>query len=168
MVVEVSDGVRTKPVHRRLFVLPLVAACAMLAGVTACDRVTETQLEPQAVRLLGEAGDPLVILIGVTWTREGWCSGQFTVTATETPTEVHVGNVISREREGGFCAGLGTADNMAWATVSLTSPLGDRPVIRDSDGARLPRSTLSGPSPFPSRGSSPTGLGQGGQDIRSL
>src|SRR5262245_20021238 len=121
-----------------LLLLRLVAVGALLAGMTACVRVTETQLEPQAVLLLGEHGDPLVIMIGVTWTKDGWCSGQFTVTATETATEVHVGTVTSREYKGGACAGLGTLNNMAWADVHLASPLGDRVVIRDSDGAHLP------------------------------
>ena len=86
----------------------------------------------------GEGGDPLVIMIGVKWTKDGWCSGQFTVQATETPTEVHVGHVTSREHSKGMCAGLGTADNTAWAYVQLAAPLGDRVVIRDSDGAPLP------------------------------
>ncbi len=131
--------------RRCLLLLHLVAACTVLTGVTACDagpfaadRMTETQLEPQAARVLGEAGDPLVIMIGVTWTKEGWCSGQFTVQATETPTEIHVGNVTSREDRHGDCAGIGAADNMAWAELRLASPLGDRVVVRDSDGARLP------------------------------
>ncbi len=128
----------------RLLLTHVAVACVMLA-VTACDlgalapdHVTVTRLEPQSVRLPGEGGDPLVILIGVTWTKEGWCSGQFTVEATETPTEVRVGYVTSREHSKGWCAGLGTADSTAWADVQLVSPLGDRVVIRDSDGARLP------------------------------
>jgi hypothetical protein len=74
----------------------------------------------------------------VRWTKEGWCIGQFTVQATETPTEVRVGTVTSREYPDGSCAGVGTADNMAGAELRLASPLGDRIVIRESDGARLP------------------------------
>lgn len=130
---------------RRWLLLHLVAAFAVLAGVTACDlgrfapdRVIETQLEPQFVGLPGEGGDPLVIYVVVTWTKEGWCSGQFTVQAIETPTEVRVGKVTSREYPGGSCAGVGTVDNMAGAELRLASPLGDRVVVRDSDGARLP------------------------------
>ena len=94
------------------------------------------------MRLLGESGDPLVILIGVRWTKDGWCSGQFTVRATETPTEIRVSNVTSHEYHYGICAGLGTADNMAWAEVRLTTPLGNRAVVRDSDGTRLPVSVF--------------------------
>ncbi len=106
--------------------LHLVAACAALAGVTACDlggfvpdRVTVTQLEPQAVGPSGGGGDPLVIWIVVRWTKDGWCSGQFTVQATETPTQVRVGVVTSREHHGGACAGVGTVDNMAGAELRL-------------------------------------------------
>ncbi len=131
--------------RRCLLLLHLVTACAVFAGVTACDlgefapdRVIVTQLEPQSVGLSGEGGDPLVIYIVVTWTKEGWCSGQFTVQATESLTEVRVGKVTSREYPGGSCAGVGTVDNMAGASLRLASPLGDRVVVRDSDGARLP------------------------------
>jgi hypothetical protein len=124
--------------------LHLAAACALLAGVAACsvgpfaDHVTVTQLKPQSYSTLGEGGDPLVLVISVTWTKDGYCSGQFTVEATETRTEVRVGSVVSREHSKGDCAGLGTVDNTASAALHLASPLGDRAVIRDSDGARLP------------------------------
>jgi hypothetical protein len=104
--------------------------------------VTVTELQPQAVRLLGEGGDPLVILIGVHWTKDGWCSGQFTVQATEYPTEIRVSNVTSREYHFGDCADLGTAEGMAWADVHLSAPLGERAVVRDSDGTRLPVSVF--------------------------
>lgn len=118
-------------------------ACLLAVGVSAChgqlfDRVTVTELEPQQVRLLGEGGDPLVIAIGVHWPKEGYCSGQFTVRASETATEVRVDNVISREHSKGLCDGLGTADQTAWADRTLAAPLGDREVVRASDGARLP------------------------------
>lgn len=123
------------------WLLHLLAACAMLAGVAACsDHVTVTQLEPQSYRMLGEGGDPLVILIGVTWTKDGYCPGQFRVEGTETTTEVRVGYVTSREHSRGACAGVGTVNSTAWADLHLTSPLGDRAVIRDSDGARLEES----------------------------
>ncbi len=107
-------------------------------GPLAALGMTKTELQPQAVRLSGTGGDPLVILIAVPWTKDGYCTGQFTVHATETATEVHVGNVTSREYHRGECAGVGTDNNMAWVDVRLDSPLGSRVVIRDSDGARLP------------------------------
>jgi hypothetical protein len=77
-------------------------------------------------------------MVGVLWSKDGYCSGQFTVDGTETATEIRVGTVVSREHSGGTCSGLGTMDNMAWAELRLASPLGDRVVVRDSDGARLP------------------------------
>jgi hypothetical protein len=104
--------------------------------------LTELELQPQSAARLGEGGDPLIIMIGVRWTKEGWCSGQFTVHGTETATEVHVSNVISREYRYGSCAGLGTLNNMAWADLRLSAPLGNRVVIRNSDGARLPVATF--------------------------
>jgi hypothetical protein len=134
----------------RLILLYLVAAAGVLTlvaaglvasfttGLLPLDHVTVTRLEPQAVGAFNPGADPLDLTIGVTWTKDGWCSGQFTVQATETPTEVHVGSVTSYEHTTGYCAGLGTVDQMAWAYTRLNAPLGDRAVIRDSDGARLP------------------------------
>jgi hypothetical protein len=101
-------------------------------------QVTETQLQPQAVHLLGDGGDPLVVMVGVTWTKDGYCSGQFTVQATESATEIRIGAVTSREYRYGSCAGLGTEANMAWAPLRLTSPPGQRAFVRASDGAHLP------------------------------
>ena len=123
-------------------VLGCVAAGYRGRGPLSTLGVTESELLPQAVRLLGEGGDPLVILIGVHWTKDGWCLGQFTVQATETPAEIRVSNVTSREFHYGMCDGVGTADNMAWAEVRLSTPLGNRAVVRDSGGARLPVSVF--------------------------
>jgi hypothetical protein len=116
----------------------LVAAGFLGFGPVARDGVTETQHQPQVVKLLGEGGDPLVVMIGVTWTKDGYCSGQFEVQATETPTEIRVGTVLSREYANGDCAGIGTDDTFAWAELRLTSPLGERAVVRDSDSSLLP------------------------------
>jgi hypothetical protein len=49
-----------------------------------------------------------------------------------------VGTVVSRHRDGMECLGLGTADNLASVGLQLTAPLGDRAVIRASDGVALP------------------------------
>jgi hypothetical protein len=128
-------------------VLVGVAACIALGLATAGYvglgplsrlRMTETQLQPQAVHLLGAPGDPLIAMVGVTWTKEGYCSGQFRVQATESLTEVRIGAVTSREYRYGTCAGLGTVDNIAWAELRLTSPPGQRVFVRASDGVRLP------------------------------
>jgi hypothetical protein len=124
---------------RRL--LALIIVLIGLSSVAGCDRVTTTELTPKSYGLVGEGGDPLVLMIGVTWTKDGWCSGQFVVHATETATDVRVSNVISEEHSNGNCAGLGTADQTAWASVQLKAPLGDRAVIRASDGVRLPQKT---------------------------
>ncbi|BCJ74808.1 hypothetical protein CS0771_43520 [Catellatospora sp. IY07-71] len=102
-------------------------------------RLVETRgHQPQAVRLPGEHDAPRVITIGVTWPDNGYCSGQLTASAIETATEVRVQDVVSREYVGGACAGLGTMDGMAWDELQLAEPLGERVVVRDSDGVRLP------------------------------
>ncbi len=123
-------------------VVGVVAVCAVGAFRLGMwpfgPRLIETQHQPQAVRLLGEGGDPLVISVGVTWPDDGYCSGQLTASATETATEVRLHDVVSREYVGGSCAGLGTSDGMAWETLQLAQPLGERVVVRDADGVRLP------------------------------
>jgi hypothetical protein len=111
----------------------IAVACVLLAGLWACyallfdhttvidlqpDHVTVTELQPARVQVGGH-GD-LVIHIGVHWPKDGWCSGQFTVTATETATQVRVDNVISREYGNVPCAGLGTVDQTVW--VGSPSP----------------------------------------------
>ena len=101
-----------------------------------------TEHQPQAYGLLGEGGDPRVIVIKFRWTKDGSCSGQFAVRATETPTEVRVSNVTSLDHYYLACAGTGTVNNMASAELHLTGPLGDRAVVRDSDGTRLPLSVF--------------------------
>jgi len=59
--------------------------------------VTVAEVAPQAFARLGEGGDPLVIAILFPWSGDGFCSGQFSVSAIETPEEVRVSDVISRE-----------------------------------------------------------------------
>lgn len=121
-------------------VVGVLATCAVLAyrqGMFG-PRLIETRHQPQVVRLLGEGGDPLVISVGVTWPDDGYCSGQLTASATETATEVRLHEVVSREYVGGSCAGIGTSDGMAWDSLQLAEPLGERAVVRDGDGARLP------------------------------
>ena len=65
-------------------------------GPFAAPGVVETRHEPEVIRELGEGGDPLVIMVGFAWPEDGYCSGQFHVSAVETATEVRVGPVISR------------------------------------------------------------------------
>ena len=99
--------------------------------------VTVTYVTPQGFAPLGEGGDPQVIVILFRWPGDGFCWGQFSVSAIETAEEVRVRDVISREYRGGSCAGIGTADGMAGADLTLAAPLGQRKVVRASDGATL-------------------------------
>jgi hypothetical protein len=126
-------------------VVVTAGACLVFAGwhgngpFAALKVDEETRHQPEVVLTLGEGGDPLVVMIGFAWFEEGYCSGQFHVSATETPTEVRVGTVIGRIlNRYGSCAGLGTSNNRAWAELRLETPLGNRRVVRDSDGAVLP------------------------------
>ncbi|GAB2577445.1 hypothetical protein Aab01nite_11680 [Paractinoplanes abujensis] len=113
----------------------VAAALVVVAGPRLL--TTETRIEPQVVRLLGSGGDPLVLMVGFRWIEEGFCDGQFTVEAVETTTTVTIGTVVSRERDGMMCAGLGTVDEMAWVDVNLRAPLGTRSAVRSSDGVTL-------------------------------
>lgn len=118
-----------------------------LAFVAYCGDAGPEQLRhrPVAVRQLGEGGDPLVIMIGIEWAHDGWCSGQLSVTATETPAEVRVDDVVDRPPHGdGGCAGLGTINSRAWVDLTLSAPLGTRAVVRASDGVVLPEVPLGG------------------------
>jgi hypothetical protein len=140
----------------RRWVIPVaVTATVVVLGVVAAGyfgygplgrlSMTQTEHDPVAVRFLGEGGESDVILVGIAWTKDGYCSGQFSVAVTETPTEVRVGRVVSREYRNGTCAGLGTEDNTAWVDVILAAPLGGRRVIRASDGLWLPVRQPNGP-----------------------
>ena len=99
---------------------------------------TDVSILPQFVSPVGEDGNPLNVLVGFTWTQNGYCTGQFHVKVSETTTQVRVGAVISRTYSRGTCAGMGTDGKWAWAPLTLASPIGSRLVVRDSDGVALP------------------------------
>jgi hypothetical protein len=131
--------------RRRLVALTL--GVIVLAGAVAIylnrddlrfGRPTDVSIQPRFVSPIGDGGNPLVVLVGFTWTEKGYCSGQFHVKANESPAEVTVGDVISRTYSRGACAGLGTDGKLAWAEMTLASPIGRRIVVRSSDGAALP------------------------------
>ena len=116
----------------------LVAGC-LGAGPLSVIGVDERRVEPRSVALLGQGGDPLVVMVRFPWPGDGFCSGQFHVDAVETATQVRIGTVVSRvTRWGGSCAGLGTVDGMAAAELRLSAPLGLREVVRARDGDPLP------------------------------
>ena len=117
-----------------------VAVVAAAAGYFGRDTdPPETRHRPVAIRLLGQGGDPLVIMVGIEWHSDGWCSGQLTVTAAETSTEVRVFDVVdSTPPRGGECAGLGSDGRMAWVDLTMSAPLGARTAVRAADGYVLP------------------------------
>src|SRR5260370_20650765 len=98
----------------------------------------DTSIRPESLSA-GGFGDTTDYRVFFTWTEDGYCVGQFHVTATETATQVRVGPVISRRYlYGGICAGVGTVENVASVGLNLTSALGKPAVVRASDGAPLP------------------------------
>ncbi|MGA7912645.1 MAG: hypothetical protein WCC30_14030 [Candidatus Dormiibacterota bacterium] len=125
--------------------IPFVIAALLIVGVPGAlvvgilwyqrSGVMETALQPQVVRL---GADPRAISVGVTWTEEGWCLGDFQARATETSSEVRVAMIHRQFTHGGACAGVGTTYNTAWADVTLNAPVGTRAVVRSSDGTQLP------------------------------
>lgn len=99
------------------------------------------ELTPTSVALLGEGGDPNVVMVVFPWAERDFCPGQFKVTAAETPTLVTVSQVSNREpsiRLVGGCAGVGSDGVSASVELRLAGPLGDREVVRAVDGQQLP------------------------------
>ena len=99
--------------------------------------VTVTHVSAEGIGDLGPSGDPLALVVLFRWPHDGFCAGQFTVSTKETDSQVRVGEVTSVEHSSGSCAGLGTLNGWAGATVTLKKPLGQRSVVRDSDGQPL-------------------------------
>ena len=102
-----------------------------------------THVVPTGVTVQSAPADPLTVYVAFPWPHQGVCSGQFRVSATESASEVRVSDVTSVEYRGGACAGLGTDGVTASALLSLRAPLGDRAVVRASDGQALPVRTAS-------------------------
>lgn len=129
-------------IKRRPWVIALAGLVVVAAVYFGGRQLTrpqfiETSIQPEIVSPLAN-GSPRDFNVGFTWRESGWCVGEFRVSATESATQVRVGPVIDRVASGGACAGVGTVGNMAWAPLTLGSPLGKRLVVRDSDGAPLP------------------------------
>jgi len=140
--------------RRRRVVAPVLAAGLVVTGALAFAgyngagplasklEVSVSEVTPVAFAEPRPGGDPLVISVLIPWSEDGYCSGQFTVSAIQTDQEVRVSPVTSRVLRGvAGCAGLGTVKGMATAELTLEYPLGQRRVIRASDGTPLPRDT---------------------------
>lgn len=115
----------------------VVLVCLGCLGLGPLWAIGATGIEPESVGLLGQGGDPRVVVIGFPWDEEGFCTGTFRVDVSETATEVRVGTVRAERWHIGACAGLGTVDGHAAVEARLAAPLGDRRAIRASDGAQL-------------------------------
>ncbi len=136
----VREGTRRRAVGLVVAVVAVVAigAALLLTGILKPN--LHRDLTPTSVAELGEGGDPLTLVVLFPWPEEGFCSGQFRVTAQETSSTVTISQVhdtdplFSLHRD---CGGIGVRDGLASAEVTLQAPLGDRPVGRAVDGARL-------------------------------
>lgn len=100
--------------------------------------VKEQSIPPLFVTPVGADGDLMNVEVGFPWQEQGFCVGQFRVKATESASQVRVGDVVSRIDTGGACAGIGTNGRWATAPLALRAPIGDRQVVRDKDGTPLP------------------------------
>lgn len=99
----------------------------------------ETRWMPVAVAAGDGGDDARMMTVEFPWPHDGYCSGQFTVNVTETPTEVRVGQVVSQEpNRGQACGGIGTNGTFAVTFVRLAIPLGGRAVVRAGDSQPLP------------------------------
>jgi hypothetical protein len=142
-----SDGPMPMSMRRRRLQalgaagLAVAAVAALVYIGVSCNSVSESVLQPLAV-LQNPGVDPRTVEVGVAWTQEGWCLGEFHVQASENPSEVKVDAVIDRLSANANCAGVGAVNNVAWAELHLEAPLGTRPVVR-RDGTTLPYWTSS-------------------------
>ena len=102
-----------------------------------------THVVPTGVTVQSAPTDPLTVYVTFPWPHQGICSGQFRVSATESGSEVRVSDVTSVEYRSGTCAGLGTNGVTAIVPLGLRAPVGDRGVVRASDGQPLPVHTSS-------------------------
>ena len=114
-----------------------------MAGGAACTNnsavsISDVTLQALAVWLLPAGNDPKAVWVAVEWNESGWCVGQFRESTKETTTTVVFGPVISHLDPNLACAGVGTANNTAFAELTLREPLGDRTPVRGSDQAVLP------------------------------
>ena len=138
---------RRHVVRRMIVVVSAVAGAAVLVlallawsgnGPFAAEP-RELTFMPLEVHTLGEAGDPLLVEVIFPWTNNEFCSGQFTVSARESGSEILVSQVKGFEVPPDVpCAGLGSDGRVAGAYLTLSAPLGDRVVTRAVDGAALP------------------------------
>jgi len=97
-------------------------------------------LRPVSAKTGGAYMDPNVLFVGFPWAEDEFCEGSFEVSAVETPTRVTVSEVtrfvslaLVQSR-----ACVGHMGDTGYATVDLAQPLGDREVVRASDGQSLP------------------------------
>lgn len=98
--------------------------------------VKEQSIAPMFVTPAGANGDLTNVDVGFRWHEQGYCVGQFHVKATETFSQIRIGEVVSRR--GGNCAGIGSNGRWATAPLALRAPVGDREVIRERSGSPLP------------------------------
>jgi hypothetical protein len=99
----------------------------------------ETAIKPDAI--FGQP-DATVLTVRFPIQLDGWCLGRFTISVNETPERVSVGDVIDHGSPAGACKGIGSPDGMhASVDVTLRSPVGQRAIVRASDGVVLPLST---------------------------
>lgn len=100
--------IRSVLVAAVLIPVAVVLVCLGSLGLGPLWAIGATGIEPESVALLGQSGDPQVIVIGFPWNKDGFCTSTFHVDVSETATEIRVGTVHAQRWQIGACAGLGT------------------------------------------------------------
>jgi hypothetical protein len=100
--------------------------------------VSEQSIKPEFISPIGLDGSLVNVYVGFPWAEQGYCVGQFQVSASETSAQISVGAVISRTYRQGICADVGSNGRWTTAPLSLKAPIGKRAVVRRSDGVALP------------------------------
>jgi len=116
-----------------------VAELAAGGGTAPAD----VRIRPERVETLGPVGDPQTVTVWFPYTDDNsFCSNQFVVTATETDTEVRIGDVVNQvaNKKVG-CFGIGTMNGRAWVHLKLRAPLGQRRAVYAGE--------LGGPAELP-------------------
>jgi hypothetical protein len=97
---------------------------------------TRAVLEPLPPVAYAVSGSDLILFFP--FDGDGYCLGQFTAAVQETAEVVEVGDVEEAPVRGEqACAGVGTVGSTASVALPLARPLGERTVIRKTDGSRL-------------------------------
>ncbi|MEW1953061.1 hypothetical protein [Terrabacter sp. NPDC080008] len=115
----------------RIVLLVAVMAVASWLAQHKTIEAYSTPITPLYVVAPEKSVDQRIITVVFPWRESGYCTSQFRITATESPTRVVVDQVMARTiGTDEICAGVGTDGVTAGDTLQPQAPLGDRIVTR--------------------------------------